>query len=142
MKVGLITLMSALLLALPAFAGNDECILNDDTDGDGVFDCNDNCINVPNASPFDCDTDMDGYGNRCDGDFNNGGTPRVNSIDFSTYFLPDYIATTDSGTGTDMSCGGSPPVNAIDFGSYFIPQFTQTFPGPSGLACAGTVPCP
>jgi hypothetical protein len=143
MKVGLITLVSAFLLALPlaAMAGNNECDLDPtDTDSDGVCDLIDNCVTTPNASPFDCDTDMDGYGNACDGDFDNGGIPRVNSGDFAT-FLADFGTGTDSGVGTDMNCGGIPAVSPTDF-SIFLTQFSAGAPGPSGLACAGTVPCP
>ena len=42
-----------------------------DTDGDGVPDHMDNCTAVANADQRD--TDGDGYGNRCDPDFNNDG---------------------------------------------------------------------
>jgi len=42
-----------------------------DTDGDGVDDVLDNCPMVANAGQ--CDSDSDGFGNRCDGDFNNNG---------------------------------------------------------------------
>ena len=44
-----------------------------DSDMDGVPDSADNCPNTPNAPPMDCDTDGDGFGNRCDGDFDNNG---------------------------------------------------------------------
>jgi uncharacterized protein (TIGR03790 family) len=44
---------------------------SDDTDGDGVPDASDNCIEVPNADQRD--TDGDGYGNICDGDVDNDG---------------------------------------------------------------------
>jgi hypothetical protein len=152
MKVGLITMMSAFLLALPAFlvapaamAGNDECLLGEDltdTDGDGVIDCADNCVNVANASPNDCDTDMDGYGNACDGDFDNGGIPRVNTADLNGFMIPALGTGNDTGVGENMSCDGIPSVAAGDFANFFVPQFTLGSPGPSGLACAGTVPCP
>jgi len=39
-----------------------------DTDGDGVSDGSDNCLTVANADQLD--TDTDGFGNRCDCDFN------------------------------------------------------------------------
>ena len=66
MKVGVITLMTAFLLALPlaAFAGAPAC---DDTDSDGVCDTEapiDNCIDTPN--PAQGDLDSDGQGDVCD----------------------------------------------------------------------------
>ncbi len=42
-----------------------------DTDSDGVPDVQDNCVAYSNADQTD--TDSDGAGNRCDGDFNNDG---------------------------------------------------------------------
>jgi cytochrome c5 len=42
-----------------------------DTDGDGVPDFKDNCVNV--ANPSQTDTDGDHYGNACDADLNNSG---------------------------------------------------------------------
>jgi len=136
MRVGVLAILAIfalVVLPLTAAAGPAQ-----DSDGDGVFDALDNCVNTPNASPQDCDTDSDGYGNSCDGDFENGGT--VNSGDFTTFFVPDFTAGTDSGIGSDMDCGGT--VNSGDFTTYFVPQFTQGSPGPSGLSCAGTVTCP
>ena len=43
-----------------------------DADGDGVPDSFDNCTLRANASQ--CDSDGDGFGNRCDGDFNQSNT--------------------------------------------------------------------
>jgi len=108
-----------------------------DADSDGVFDVLDNCSTLANAPPLDCDTDDDGYGNACDGDFDQ--THIVNAADFSTYFLPDFITGTDGGTGTDMNCAGT--TASTDFSTHFVPQFKAGKPGPSGLHCAGTVPC-
>ncbi|MBK8175358.1 MAG: PQQ-dependent sugar dehydrogenase [Rhodospirillales bacterium] len=47
------------------------CDVPTDSDGDGVPDDADNCTFVANASQWD--SDNDGYGDRCDGDFNNNG---------------------------------------------------------------------
>jgi hypothetical protein len=92
-----------------------------DSDGDGLLDAFDNCMDIANgpdagigySGGVQVDTDMDGYGNPCDGDFDQSNT--VGGGDFSPLFLADFTAGTDSGIGTDMDCGGS---------------------------CAGTVPCP
>lgn len=50
-----------------------------DSDGDGVSDENDNCINTANANQLD--EDGDGYGNVCD---NGSGTPGPGAIDFQS----------------------------------------------------------
>jgi hypothetical protein len=75
------------------------------------------------------------YGNRCDGDFDNNKA--TSAVDFGL-FVPDFKKGADSGKGTDMDCNGV--VNALDFG-LFVPNFKAGKPGPSGLHCAGTVPC-
>jgi len=120
--------------------------LTTDTDGDGVPDPLDNCISVPNAGPLGCDTDMDGYGNACDADFNNDGVS--DGLDFmAPHFLADFSAGMESSNeaggaqGTDMNCDGT--VDGVDFvAPHFLTGFAVGAPGPSGLSCAGTVPCP
>ena len=65
-----IALMCALLLA----AGLSLTVAAQplpDTDTDGVPDSQDNCVLQQNASQGD--SDLDGYGNVCDGDFDNDG---------------------------------------------------------------------
>jgi len=136
MKRGLTAAGIALLcvtgLAFASFAGPSA-----DNDGDGVFNVLDNCSTIANAAPVDCDTDNDGYGNLCDGDYNQSNT--TDATDFGTFFVPDFKKGTDSGKGTDSNCNGT--VDATDFGVGFIPQFKSGKPGPSGLHCAGTIPC-
>ena len=96
----------------------------------------DNCTQL--ANQVQCDTDQDGYGNQCDGDFNQSGA--VNSLDYTMFFVPDFQTGTDSGRGTDMNCSGA--VNSLDYTMFFVPQLqTAAPPGPSALACAGSVPC-
>jgi hypothetical protein len=104
----------------------------DDRDGDGIHDRSDSCLLVPNANA--CDTDRDGYGNQCDGDFDQNGA--VDAFDFGMYFIPDFTTQRDAGTGTDANCDGA--VNAVDFGMYFVPKLGNRpvgnrAPGPSGL---------
>ncbi len=50
-----------------------------DTDGDGISDVSDNCTLVANADQRD--SNGDGFGNRCDPDFNGNGI--VDPMDFS-----------------------------------------------------------
>ena len=52
-----------------------------DSDGDGIPDSEDNCIEVPNESQ--CDSDGDGFGNDCDADFDNNGF--VNFVDVALF---------------------------------------------------------
>jgi hypothetical protein len=138
MKTGLmaagIALLCAMGLAFASFAGP-----STDTDGDTVFDVLDNCLNIPNKAPGDCDTDNDGYGNMCDGDFDQNNS--VVATDFNVRFVPDFKKGIDAPPldGTDMDCNGS--VVATDFNAKFVPQFKAGKPGKSGLFCAGTVPC-
>ncbi|MDH5307920.1 MAG: hypothetical protein OEW02_12115 [Myxococcales bacterium] len=99
-----------------------------DSDGDFVPDLQDNCQAELNSSQ--CDADQDGYGNACDTDFNQSFT--TNIVDFGI-FKQNY------GTpgATDLNCSGS--TNIVDFGIF--KQRYGLAPGPSGLSCAGTIPC-
>lgn len=100
-----------------------------DMDDDGVPDSVDNCDEVPNYNQ--CDTDEDGYGNQCDGDFNNDngvGTP-----DFNDFRNDGYGAVPPKNEDHDMNC--DLVVGVPDF-NLFGAQFGYG-PGPSGLSCAG-----
>ncbi len=124
MSLPLKLLLTVVLIALPSSA-------RAGSDGDGAADTVDTCIDVPNGAPPQVDTDADGFGNACDCDFNGDGF--CNLDDFQQ-FLPDFVAGTDSGTGTDMSGDGF--VNIDDF-LLFVPGFTSGRPGPSGVAPDG-----
>ncbi len=100
-----------------------------DSDGDGVEDPLDDCVALANAGGGDADAD--GYGDRCDCDFDNDGGCSI--ADF-TLFLPDFVAASDSGIGTDMD--GSGGVGIADF-NLFLPGFQAGVPGPSGLVPDG-----
>jgi len=96
-----------------------------DSDGDGIVDSSDNCIDVQNSGQLD--TDGDDYGNACDCDFDQSLTCGI--ADFNI-FLPDFQAAVDSGVGCDMDRNGT--VGIDDF-NLFLPGFVAGVPGPSGL---------
>jgi len=137
MKIGVLaTIIFGALVGYPiaSFAG-----LAPDADGDGVPDVLDKCmLDSRNTGLAACDTDQDGYGNVCDGDFNQNGS--TNTQDFSMYFAPALSSGVPTARGTDMNCNGS--VNTQDFSMHFAPKLSSgAGGGPSGLACAGTIPC-
>jgi hypothetical protein len=135
MKTGLmaggIALLATLGLSFAAFAGP-----STDSDGDGVFDVLDNCRDVSNAAPNDCDDDTDGYGNICDGDFNNDNF--TDSSDFPI-FNTDFVNLATGDVVTDMNCDDY--VDSSDFPLFNSQFISPGAPGPSGLYCAGNPPC-
>ena len=98
-----------------------------DTDLDGVDDSLDNCIETPNNQ---LDADLDGYGNACDGDFNNDGA--TNGSDFiifrggfnTSLGDPEYLPVLDM-DANEMT-------NGADF-ILFRGNFSLGLPGPSGV---------
>jgi hypothetical protein len=111
-------------------------------DGDGTGDACDNCTlepNGPNTFPagdprIQRDTNADGYGNICDGDFNNNGI--VDGADFS--LLKSVLG---SPTAPDQDLNGNGIVDGADF-SRLKANLGQP-PGPSWCdpgAVPGTCP--
>jgi hypothetical protein len=112
-----------------------QCVagLPDDIDRDGALDSNDNCVIAANYQQGD--SDLDGYGNRCDGDFDQDGDTDQDDGDFFSLnctggTAPPICDLDESGTTGDLA-------DLMIFASLYGEP-----PGPSGLACAGTVPCP
>ncbi len=97
-----------------------------DADSDGMADVADNCVSVANANQ--CDSDSDGYGNRCDGDLNNNGA--TNAQD-TTLFRQQLGQPSVGPTyhKADLNCNGA--VNAQD--TTLFRQLLGAPPGPSGL---------
>ena len=135
MKVGVLTMMFACLLVVGLPLASTAGPVSD-MDSDTVPDISDNCKTVANASPIDCDTDSDGYGNMCDCDYtqdNLCGAPDFNV--FKPWFGQGVPPAPPEIDQTCDSLVGAPDFNR------FKPTFGGV-PGPSGLACAGSVPCP
>ncbi len=109
-----------------------------DWDADGVKDSLDNCRAHANASQ--CDTDADGYGNRCDADFNEDGMQSI--PDLTQFLLPQMnTPVPPANPDVDMTCDG---IVGIPDLTRMIPIINSP-PGPSGRACANpTTPgsCP
>ena len=105
-------------------------LLKPDEEGDSIPDRGDNCTLASNEKQRD--SDSDGYGNACDADLNNDGI--VDFLDLG--LLKSVFLTSDA----DADFNGDGTVDFLDLG-LMKSQFFQP-PGPSGLECAGTVPCP
>ena len=112
-------------------------------DLDGVPDLMDNCLLVPNgpelATGF-CDSqedgDMDGYGNPCDTDTNNDGGTGLDDVGDTL----DQVILGGNDPKYDINCDGG--IGLDDLGRIFDDVVSGVPPGPSGLACAGSIPCP
>lgn len=93
-----------------------------DSDGDGIPDSADNCRLDPN--PAQVDADLDGFGNLCDGDFDNDGLTNFADLAFfrSVFLTSDAVA--------DLDSNGS--VNFADLAVLRALFFQPPGPGASG----------
>ena len=114
-----------------------------DSDLDGIVDTSDNCVDVPNGPDLgtnscndQLDGDNDGFGNPCDTDTDNDGGATL--IDVSATLAAAGAVSSDP--NFDFDCDGG--ATLIDVSRVLADAAAVTAPGPSGLACAGTVPCP
>ncbi len=97
-----------------------------DADGDGIPDSEDNCTLV--ANPIQCDSDEDGYGNQCDGDFTNNGVTNAQDMILLRNLLGAGTPGPTYNVG-DLNCNGV--VNAQD--ATLLRLMLGQPPGPSGL---------
>jgi hypothetical protein len=107
-----------------------------DDDADGVADAEDNCLGIANADQTD--SDLDGFGNACDADYNGDGS--VGLGDFGIFTAAYGATSSDDHYDARVDHNADGNIGLLDFG-----VFSQRWgnpPGPSGLACAGSVPCP
>ena len=113
-----------------------QCEGEADGDGDGICDPSDNCLSGPNHDQRD--PDGDGYGAICDADFNNDGV--VGNPDL--IILSAAYGTVDGDPAYDpnVDMDGDGVIAIRDYILYM--QSSGQAPGPSGLSCAGTEPCP
>jgi len=102
-------------------------IISPDTDGDGVPDETDNCTLL--ANPGQCDSDEDGFGNRCDADLNNNGATNAQDTTLFRQQLgqPSVGPTFNP---ADLNCNGA--VNAQD--TTLFRQRLGLPPGPGAVA--------
>ena len=140
-------LLGAALGAAIAITANAGSVI--DADSDLVPDAFDNCSTVPNGpqqGSNQVDSDLDGYGNACDADYNNDPDHLVNIPDFSIFlacFAP-FGPFPPPPPPEICDHNGDGRATVADF-STFLAAFQGTPPqvGPSGLVCAGNanVPC-
>ncbi|MFK8015047.1 MAG: hypothetical protein AB8G17_06370 [Gammaproteobacteria bacterium] len=97
-----------------------------DTDGDGIADEADNCVDV--ANPAQLDTNNDGYGNQCDADLNDDCV--VNAADLGLLRAGFFLTADDPGWNPDADLNGDLVINVVDLGGLRAAFFGA--PGPSG----------
>ncbi len=107
-----------------------------DQDGDEVDDAFDNCLATVNTDQRD--TNLDGFGNLCDMDLNGDGATGL--ADYGIFQLSYGRLVGDPLYNPDADSFGDGGVGVADYG--LLLQYFGFAPGPSGLACAGTPPCP
>jgi hypothetical protein len=114
-----------------------------DFDTDGIPNDGDNCTLRVNA-PLTPDADLDGYGNACDGDLDQDQV--VGGTDWAILVAClGAMSGTPGGPPDDPLCSESDLTEDAVVGAPDFQLFTSMFgspPGPSGLECAGTSPCP
>lgn len=126
-------MLLAMGLSFSSFAGSIT-----DGDSDGVPDQYDNCSAVANGPLLGgCaaqeDTDLDGYGNSCDADWDNDGGI-IGGTDFLAFSAAFGATPVDVNWDAIVDSDCDAVIGGTDF-LLFSAQFAGSV-GPSGLACA------
>ena len=125
--------------AIAAFRPAQVCAGQADTDGDGVCDAQDNCRNA--ANPDQVDVNADGFGNACDADYTDDSV--VGGPDFQIFLAALGRSIDSPGVNPQADHSADGVVGGPDFTIFSVALGgLGGAPGPSGLACAGSVPCP
>jgi hypothetical protein len=132
MKIGVLaTIVFTISIGLPiaSFAG-----LAPDSDGDGVPDVLDNCSAVSNAGTLDCDTDQDGYGNRCDCDLTDSAG--CTSADLALWKIA-FKGSPQTNLNANHDCSaGATPITSADLALWKLLFKNSGTQFKSGLSCA------
>jgi hypothetical protein len=107
-----------------------------DLDADGIADTADNCRE--SANPSQADVNLDGFGDACDADYDGNGV--VGISDLGILFAAFGSQNGDPNWNAAVDHDGNGTIGIADWGR--LSASWGTPPGPSGLACAGSVPCP
>jgi hypothetical protein len=107
-----------------------------DADRDSVDDAQDGCLGAYN--PDQLDTNQNGYGNACDADYDGDGVVGVS--DFVRLGAAFGTHTDDPGFDPGLDAEGDAAIGMSEF--MILGRSFGGAPGPSGLSCAGSVPCP
>ncbi|MFP6563187.1 MAG: hypothetical protein VCC68_01745, partial [Myxococcota bacterium] len=109
---------------------------NPDADSDGVDNVWDNCMAVANGvtvAGVQLDDDRDGWGNKCDADYDQSGA--VTLTDFGIFVSAYNEVYPSAGYNPLPDQDDSGAVNLTDFG-LFVAGYGAGVPGPSGYGCA------
>lgn len=109
-------------LACAGMPGCDATVV--DLDGDGVVDGSDNCLVVPN--PDQHDSNLDGFGNACDPDYDDDGS--VTGADLAFF----VCASVDPALAVHADRTGDGVVDLTDY--LIFADYNGGAPAPSGLA--------